>query len=38
LIQKNYTQIKQEIEDLVNAEMVKIMNDPGIAGTVLKKG
>lgn len=37
IIQLNYAQIKQEIEDLVNAEMERIMNDPGIAGTVLKK-
>jgi hypothetical protein len=37
MVQKNYAQIKQEIEDLVNAEMERIMNDPGMAGTVLKK-
>jgi hypothetical protein len=33
----NYEQIKQEIEDLINAEMERILNDPGMAGTVLKK-
>src|SRR5260221_2131160 len=38
MIQKNYVQIKQEVEDLVNAEMERIMNDPAIAWTVLKKG
>lgn len=37
IVQLNYAQIKQEIEDLVNAEMERIMNDPGMAGTVLKK-
>ena len=37
MVQKNYAQIKQEIEDLVNAEMERIMNDPGMAGIVLKK-
>ncbi|MEO9022932.1 MAG: conjugal transfer protein MobC [Ginsengibacter sp.] len=37
MVQRNYIQIRQEIEDLVNAEMERIMNDPGIAGTVLKK-
>lgn len=37
MVQKNYVQIKQEIEDLVNAEMEKVMNDPGMASTVLKK-
>lgn len=37
MIQKNYTQIKQEIEDLINAEMDRIMNDPALRGTILKK-
>jgi hypothetical protein len=37
IVQRNYIQIKLEIEDLVNAEMERIMNDPGMAGTVLKK-
>ena len=38
IVQKNYLQIKQEIEDLVNAEMERIMGDPGMVGMVLKKG
>lgn len=38
IIQLNYTQIKQEIEDLINAEMERIMNDPGMTGTILRKG
>jgi len=37
MIQQNYDQIRQDVEDLVNAEMERIMSDPGIAGTVLKK-
>lgn len=37
IVQLNYAQIKQEIEDLVNAEMERLMGDPGMAGTVLKK-
>jgi len=37
MVQKNYAQIRQEIEDLVNAEMERIMGDPGMAGMVLKK-
>lgn len=37
IIQKNYLQIKQEIEDLVNAEMERIINDPAMVGNVLKK-
>lgn len=38
MIQRNYLQIRQEVEDLVNAEMERIMGDPGTAGAVLKKG
>jgi len=37
IIQKNYLQIKQEMEDLVNAEMERIMNDPAREGMVLKR-
>lgn len=37
IVQKNYALIKQEIEDLVNAEMGRIMSDPATAGMVLKK-
>lgn len=37
IIQMNYEQIKQEMEDLVNAEMERIMTDPAQAGQVLKK-
>ena len=37
IVQKNYLHIKQEMGDLVNAEMERIMNNPGMAGTVLKK-
>ena len=37
IIQKNYLQIKQEVDDLVNAEMERIMHDPAGEGMVLKK-
>jgi hypothetical protein len=37
IIQKNYLQIKQEIKDLVNAEMERIINDPTMVGSILKK-
>lgn len=37
MIQRNYLQIRQEVEDLVNAEMERIMGDPGTAGAVLRK-
>lgn len=35
MIQRNYLQIRQEVEDLVNAEMERIMGDP--TGVILKK-
>lgn len=37
MIQRNYIQIRQEVEDLVMAEMERIMNDPTMTGTILKK-
>ncbi len=37
MIKRSYVQIRQEIEDLVNAEMERIMGDPGMMGTILKK-
>ncbi|HEV7782210.1 MAG TPA: conjugal transfer protein MobC [Chitinophagaceae bacterium] len=37
IVQMNYEQIKQEVEDLVNAEMERIMNDPGLSSTIMKK-
>ncbi len=37
MIRLNYTQIKQEIEDLVNGEMERIMVDPKLSGTLLRK-
>jgi len=37
IIQKNYLQIKQEIENLVDTEMERMINDPSQEGSVLKK-
>lgn len=37
MIQQNYLQIRQEVEDLVNAEMERIMGDPGISKTIVRK-
>jgi hypothetical protein len=38
MVQHNYAQIRQEVEDLVNAEMERIIGDPEMAGAVLRKG
>jgi hypothetical protein len=37
MIQQNYLQIKQDVEDLVNAEMERIACDPGLAGLAVKR-
>lgn len=37
VIQKNYHQIKQEIDELVQAEIERMMNDPASAAFVIKK-
>lgn len=37
MIQRNYLQIRQEVEDLVAAEMERILSDPGMVGIMLKK-
>ncbi|HTN07594.1 conjugal transfer protein MobC [Agriterribacter sp.] len=37
MIQRNYLQIKQDVEDLINAEIERMMNDPGLVGLIIKK-
>ncbi|MCW3090041.1 MAG: conjugal transfer protein TraG [Ferruginibacter sp.] len=37
MVQRNYLQIKQDVEDLVNAEIEKMMGDPELVGLVVKK-
>jgi hypothetical protein len=36
-IQRNYQQIKQEVQDIIESEMEKILNDPAREGMVVKK-
>jgi hypothetical protein len=38
VIQRNYLQIKQDIQDIVNSEMERLFNDPGLNHLVIKKG
>lgn len=38
MIQRNYLQIKQDVEDLVAAEIERMMNDPEMKRLVVKKG
>jgi hypothetical protein len=38
MIQRNYLSIKQDVEDLVEAERSRLMNDPELNRLILKKG
>src|SRR5690606_28251855 len=37
LVQRNYQQIKEEVQEIVNAEIQRMMNDPELEGLVVKK-
>jgi hypothetical protein len=37
MVQRNYHQIKKDVEDLVSAEMDRMMGDPQLAGQIIKK-
>jgi len=37
IIQRNYLQIKQDVQDIINTEMERILNDPGLSHLVIKK-
>jgi hypothetical protein len=37
MVQRNYLQIKQDIQDIIQSEMERLLNDPGLAYLVIKK-
>ncbi|WP_163397862.1 conjugal transfer protein MobC [Flavobacterium fluviatile] len=37
IVQRNYLQIKQDIQDIVNSEMERLLNDPALCHLVIKK-
>jgi hypothetical protein len=37
IVQKNYLQIKQDIQDIINAEMERVLGDPGLEHLVINK-
>ncbi len=37
MVQRNYFQIKQDIQDIIQSEMERLINDPGLAHLVVKK-
>ncbi len=38
MVQRNYFQIKQDVQDIIQSEMERLLNDPGLAHLVIKKG
>jgi hypothetical protein len=38
IVQRNYLQIKQDVQDIIQAEMGKLLNDPGKKHLVIRKG
>jgi len=38
MVQRNYFQVKQDIQDIIQSEMERLINDPGLAHLVIKKG
>lgn len=37
MVQRNYLQVKQDIQDIVHSEMERLLNDPSLAYLVIKK-
>ena len=37
IVQKNYLQIKQDVQDIVSSEMERVLGDPGLEHLVIKK-
>ena len=38
IVQKNYLQIKQDVQDIINSEMERVLGDPGLEHLVIEKG
>jgi hypothetical protein len=38
MVQRNYLQIKQDVQDIIQAEMERVLSHPGLAHLVIKKG
>ena len=37
MVQRNYLQIKEDVQDIINAEMERVLNDPGLGHFVVRK-
>jgi len=38
MVQHNYLQIKQDVQDIIHSEMERLLNDPGLVHFVVRKG
>jgi len=38
MVQRNYLQIKQDVQDIIQSEMERVLSDPGLSHLVIKKG
>lgn len=38
MVQRNYFQIKQDIQHIIQSEMERLLNDPGLSHLIIKKG
>jgi hypothetical protein len=38
MVQRNYLQVKQDVQDIIQAEMERVLSDPGLEHLVIKKG
>ena len=38
MVHRNYLQIKQDVQDIIQAEMERVLSDPGLSHWVVRKG
>ncbi len=38
MAQRNFLQIKKDVQDIIQSEMESMLNDPGLKPLVIKKG
>jgi hypothetical protein len=38
MVQRNYLEIKQDVQYIIQSEMERLLNDPGLTHLVVKKG
>lgn len=38
MVQRNYLQIKQDVQDIIQSEMKRLLNDPTLSHLIIKKG